>query len=108
MKKDQEAQHIYSKFHAKQKMTIVGEKQYTVIWTPPIRMAFLVHLIVRICLEILFIILAYILQTKQTNKILLQEVSRNYSHPAILLRIAAKLSQQNEGFPSFSLLDNME
>ena len=76
VKKDQEAQNIYTKFHAKQKMAIVGEKQYSVIWTPPIRMAFLVHLIVRICLEILFIIIAYILQTKQTNKVLLQEVRK--------------------------------
>ena len=76
LKRDPES-NDYSKFGAKQKTVYVEGKQHTVVWTPQIRMAFIIHLIVRICLEILFIVIAYILQTRQTNKYYLSQVTHN-------------------------------
>jgi hypothetical protein len=58
----------YWQYNAKTKTVTVFDKQHTVLWTPKIRMAFLTHLIIRVCLEILFLTIAYRLQVLQTNK----------------------------------------
>ena len=68
VKKDDDESNDYGKYQAKQKLVTVGDQTYTVVWTPKIRLAFLFHLVLRICLEVIFIIIAYVLQTLQTNK----------------------------------------
>ena len=47
---------------------LVNDKYHEIIWTPQIRMAFVLHLILRTCLELLFLAFTYLLQYEQNGR----------------------------------------